>query len=71
MPYRFQFLERVAFTLVVMFALGCTTLIAYERNPEMFQLSVQYGKDALRWTSEYSMACSSPAADACARMTLE
>jgi hypothetical protein len=71
MPHRFQILEKIAFTLVVMFALGCTTLIAYENHPEAFRLGLQYGKDALRWTGEYSMNCSPMAGDTCGQMTLQ
>ncbi|QCP54589.1 hypothetical protein FAZ95_37580 [Trinickia violacea] len=68
MPYRFRVFERIAFTLVVMFALGCTLLIAYEDHPDAFQNGLQYGKDALRWTGEYTMACASPETDDCMRL---
>jgi hypothetical protein len=70
-PYRFRIFEKIAFSLVVMFALGCTTLIAYESNPEPFQASMQYGKDALRWTGEYSMSCAALPNDTCGRLSLE
>jgi hypothetical protein len=70
-PYRFRVFERIAFTLVVMFALGCTVLIAYENNPEPFRNGLQYGKDALQWTGQYTMACAAPESDACERLAAE
>jgi hypothetical protein len=67
-PYRFRKFERIAFTLVVMFALGCTVLIAYENHPDAFRNGLQYGKDALQWTGQYTMACAAPQSDECERL---
>ncbi|TKC92171.1 hypothetical protein FAZ69_00225 [Trinickia terrae] len=69
MPQRFRVFERIAFALVVMFALGCTVLIAYENDPQAFHNGMQYGKQALRWTGQYSFACSSLPSDDCGRLS--
>ncbi len=54
---RLRSFERIAFTLVVVFALGCTAVVAYESDQDAFCKGLQYGKDALRWTGEYTLAC--------------
>ena len=69
--FRFRLFERIAFTLVVTFAIGCTTLIAYENNPDAFHNGLQHGKDALRWTGQYTMVCASPQSDDCERLATQ
>jgi hypothetical protein len=70
MPQRFQVLEKIAFSLVVMSAVACSGFIAYERDPDV-KIVLQAGKTAMQWSGEYSFACASPAANTCANFPMD
>jgi hypothetical protein len=70
MPHRFQFLEKIAFSMVVMSAVFCSSFIAYERCPDV-QVALSAGKEVLRYSGEYGFACASPYVDACAQFPSE
>jgi hypothetical protein len=65
MPHRFQLFERIAFSLVVLFAVACTAFIAYEQCPGV-KSALHEGEDLLRQSGEYALACSAPANNPCA-----
>jgi hypothetical protein len=65
MTHRFQLLEKIAFSLVCWSAAACSAFIAYERCPDI-RVVLHAGKEVLRYSGEYSLACAAPAADICA-----
>jgi hypothetical protein len=70
MPHRFQVIERIAFSLVVLSAVACSAFIAYETSPDVRQV-LHAGKTALQWSGEYSLICASPVTDACANLPVD
>jgi hypothetical protein len=70
MPHRFQVLERIAFSLVVLSAAACSAFIAYETSPGVRQV-LHAGKTALQWSGEYSFVCASPLTNACANFPID
>jgi hypothetical protein len=63
MPHRYQIFERIAFSLVVLSAVVCSSFLAYESSPEL-QNAVKVTK-SLNWTADYSAMCVSPMTSAC------
>ncbi|TDY39073.1 hypothetical protein BX592_12877 [Paraburkholderia rhizosphaerae] len=64
MPHRYQVFERIAFSLVVLSAVVCSSFIAYENSPGL-QNAVKVTK-SLDWTADYSTVCVSPMTGPCA-----
>jgi hypothetical protein len=69
MTPRFQLFEKIAFSLVCWSAAACSAFIAYERCPDI-KVVLHEGKEVLRYSGEYSMACAAPTVDACAQLPL-
>ncbi|MDE1184131.1 hypothetical protein [Paraburkholderia sp.] len=67
MPQRFQVLERIAFSLVVMSAVFCSAFIAWESNPDLQATC----KTVLQLTGEYSSVCIAASNDPCAQLPVE
>ena len=67
MPERFQVIERIAFSLVVLSAVLCSGFIAYESSPDV-QAAVKVGENVMRYTGDYSFACASPMNSPCAQL---
>jgi hypothetical protein len=67
MAHRFQLLEKIAFSLVCWSAAACSAFIAYERCPDI-KVVLHAGKEVLRYSGEYSLACAAPATDICAQL---
>ncbi|QYD67279.1 hypothetical protein KZJ38_12920 [Paraburkholderia edwinii] len=63
MPLQYQVFEKIAFSLVVLSAVVCSSFIAYESSPEL-QNAVAVTKK-LDWTANYATVCVSPMATAC------
>ncbi|MFC0572537.1 hypothetical protein [Paraburkholderia solisilvae] len=63
MPHQYQVIEKIAFSLVVLSAVICSSFIAYEDSPEL-QNAVAVTK-SLDWTANYSTVCISPATSVC------
>jgi hypothetical protein len=63
MPHQYQVLEKIAFSLVVMSAVVCSSFIAYESSPEL-QNAVAVTK-SLDWTANYAGLCASSTTSAC------
>ncbi|CAB3772915.1 hypothetical protein [Paraburkholderia humisilvae] len=63
MPHQYQVFERIAFSLVVLSAVVCSSFIAYESSPGL-QNAVKVTK-SLDWTADYSAVCISPATSPC------
>jgi hypothetical protein len=70
MPHRFQVFEKIAFSLVVLSALACSSFIAYETDPGVREV-LQAGKTAMQWSGQYSFVCASPLTEACANFPLD
>lgn len=70
MPHRFQLIERIAFSFVVLSAVACSAFIAYERCPDV-KTALRYGKEAARLSGEYSATCVSPLSNPCAQLPIE
>ncbi len=70
MPHRYQFLEKIAFTLVVLSAVTCSSFIAWESSPDL-RANFQQGKDLFLKSGEYSYACATVATDPCAQFPVE
>ncbi|MFP6558338.1 hypothetical protein WJ542_08410 [Paraburkholderia sp. B3] len=70
MPHRYQVLEKIAFTLVVLSAVMCSGFIAWESSPD-FRANFQQGKDLFLKSGEYSYACATIATDPCAQFPVE
>jgi hypothetical protein len=69
MTHRFQLFEKIAFSLVCWSAAACSAFIAYERCPDI-KVILHAGKEVLRYSGEYSMACATPTVDACGQLPL-
>ena len=69
MTLRFQLFEKIAFSLVCWSAAACSAFIAYERCPDI-KVVLHAGKEVLRYSGEYSMACATPAVNACGLLPL-
>jgi hypothetical protein len=63
MPHQYQVFEKIAFSLVVLSAVVCSSFIAYESSPEL-QSAVAVTK-SLDWAADYSAVCVSPATSPC------
>ncbi|APR35820.1 hypothetical protein [Paraburkholderia sp. SOS3] len=63
MPHQYQVFEKIAFSLVVLSAVVCSSFIAYESSPEL-QYAVAV-TEKLDWTANYAAVCVSPMATAC------
>jgi hypothetical protein len=70
MPHRYQLLEKIAFTLVVLSAVTCSGFIAWESSPD-FRANFQQGKDLFLKSGDYSYACATVATDPCAQFPVE
>jgi hypothetical protein len=70
MPPRFQILEKIVFTLVVMSAVLCSGFIAWETEPG-FQDAVHASAAAVRWSGDYSFMCASTTANACDQLPVD
>jgi len=70
MPPRFQILERIVFTMVVMSAVLCSGYIAWETSPG-FQDVVHASAAAVRWSGDYSFMCASTTANACDQLPVD
>jgi hypothetical protein len=70
MPPRFQILERIVFTMVVMSAVLCSGYIAWETSPG-FQDAVHASAAAVRWSGDYSFMCASTTANACDQLPVD
>jgi hypothetical protein len=64
MPHRYQVFEKIAFSLVVLSAIVCSSFIAYENSPDL-RNAVQV-TTSLDWAADYSAVCISPATNPCA-----
>ncbi|TAM08284.1 MAG: hypothetical protein EPN70_00655 [Paraburkholderia sp.] len=69
MPYRYQRLERFAFSLVVLSAVMCSGFIAWESSPD-FRENVQQGKELVLKSGQYSYACGTVTTDPCGQFPL-
>jgi hypothetical protein len=69
MPQRFHLFEKIAFSLVCWSAAACSAFIAYERCPDI-KVVMHEGKEALRYSGQYSMVCASPVADTCMQLPM-
>jgi hypothetical protein len=63
MPHPYPVLEKIAFSLVVLSAVVCSSFIAYESSPEL-QNAVKV-TESLNWTADYSAVCVSPTTSPC------
>ncbi len=70
MPPRFQLLEKVAFSFVVLSALLCSTFIAYQNSSDV-RVGVHVGKELFLKSGQYSYACATVVSDPCAQVPLE
>jgi hypothetical protein len=70
MPKIYWMLERIAFSLVVLFALACFGFIVWQKNPGM-TLAIQTGGDMLMPNSEHWLGCMAPDQGGCERMLIE
>ncbi|MCX4160884.1 MULTISPECIES: hypothetical protein [Paraburkholderia] len=70
MPHRYQLLEKIAFSLVVLSAVMCSTFIAYESSPE-FRGDLKAGKDLIAKSGQYSYGCTTVPSDPCAQLSLQ
>ncbi|PLZ00378.1 hypothetical protein CY652_21120 [Burkholderia sp. WAC0059] len=70
MPHRYQLLEKIAFTFVVMSAALCSAFIAYETSPDL-RFGLQQGKELFVKSGEYSYACSMAVNDPCAQLPVQ
>ena len=70
MPHRYQLIERIAFSLVVLSAVACSAFIAYEQVPGV-KAAMHTGEDILRQSGEYSFACASSVSDVCGQLPVE
>jgi hypothetical protein len=70
MPPRFQILEKIVFTMVVMSAVLCSGYIAWETSPG-FQDAVHASAAAVRWSGDYSFMCASTTANACDQLPVD
>jgi hypothetical protein len=68
MPHRFQFLERIAFTLVVTAAVACSGFLTYEQNPDVKE-AVHEGKVLMSESAKYSVVCVPTSFDPCANVS--
>lgn len=64
MPHRYQLLEKFAFSLVVLFAVMCSSYIAWESSPDLRE-NVQQGKELFLKSGQYTYACGTAADDPC------
>lgn len=70
MPHQYQLLEKFAFSLVVLFAVMCSSYIAWETSPNLRD-NFQVGKELFLKSGEYSYACATTTADPCAQFPVE
>lgn len=70
MPHRYQLLEKIAFSLVVLSAVVCSTFIAYESSPG-FRDGLEEGKQLIAKSGQYSYACTTLPTDPCTQMSLQ
>ena len=70
MPKIYWKLERIAFSLVVLFALACFGFIVWEKNPGM-TLAIQTGGDMLMPNSEHWLGCMAPDHGGCERILID
>jgi hypothetical protein len=68
MSPRFQLFEKIAFTLVCWSAAACSAFIAYERCPDI-KVVLHAGEEVLRYSGQYSFACTSPIDDTCMQLS--
>jgi len=69
-PHQYQLLEKFAFSLVVLFAVMCSSYIAWETSPDLRE-NFQVGKELFLKSGEYSYACATTVADPCAQFPVE
>ncbi|MDR3100535.1 MAG: hypothetical protein LBV73_26175 [Paraburkholderia sp.] len=70
MSHRFQLLEKFAFSIVVLFAVMCSSYIAWESSPNLRD-NLEVGKELFMKSGQYSYACATVAADPCAQFPVE
>ncbi|CAB3786822.1 hypothetical protein LMG28688_02349 [Paraburkholderia caffeinitolerans] len=70
MSHRFQLLEKFAFSIVVLFAVTCSSYIAWESSPDL-RANVAVGKELFLKSGQYSYACATVSGDPCAQYPVE
>jgi len=72
MPHRYQLLEKIAFSFVVLSAAMCSSYIAWESSPDLRQ-NLQQGKDLFLKSGEYeyTYTCTTVSGNPCPQFAVE
>lgn len=70
MPHRYQLLEKIAFSFVVLSAVMCSSYIVWESSPDLRQ-NFQQGKDLFLKSSEYTYTCTTVSGSTCPQFAVE